>query len=429
MQLEPILDRLLTPNVIYPTIAASLGALVSWTCLRISMLAGRVRADADASDRETESRDLRRTISLLQNENKNLSTFLMTMPELARQLNSSIEKRKLPELLVAFIEQLFEAEQILIFLTANDRRNLMLAGGKGLPAHLHVPEIIPIGRGRIGWVAEHQITMDENDFTQKARAMHPELTGPVHPRFRSELCAPMVSKDRTLGVISLGGLLRRPKNEKNMLKMVADLGSIAIQNTLLFTQIQMSANHDGLTEIANKRHFMARLADELLRAEKEQKTLSLFLFDIDHFKIYNDTNGHLAGDEALKITGRLLTETIRQDDMPARYGGEEFAVLLPGTDKQGAMTAAEKIRKAIESCPFPNESSQPLGKVTISGGVATFPFDARSTADLIRCADQALYEGKRAGRNRVVAHQTKYFSGDQTDIALDARVISGSQSG
>jgi diguanylate cyclase (GGDEF)-like protein len=139
------------------------------------------------------------------------------------------------------------------------------------------------------------------------------------------------------------------------------------------------------------------------------------MFDIDHFKTYNDTNGHVAGDEALKITGRIVDETIRQDDVAARYGGEEFVIMLPNTDKQGAFIAAEKIRKAIESFQYPHEESQPGGRLTISGGVATFPYDARSTQDLIRCADQGLYKGKREGRNRIGVYEPKYLS-DETDL-------------
>jgi diguanylate cyclase (GGDEF)-like protein len=242
-----------------------------------------------------------------------------------------------------------------------------------------------------------------------------ELDAEVHPRFKTELCAPMVSKDQTLGVISLGGLLRRPKNEKNMLKMVADLGSIAIQNTLLFGQIQAMANSDGLTGLSNKRHFVARLAEEIIKAEKEQKCLSVFIFDIDHFKTYNDTNGHLAGDEALKATGRLLNESIRQDDLAARYGGEEFIVLLPNTDKQGAVAAAEKIRKVIEAYQYSHQQSQPGGTLTISGGVATFPYDATNMQDLIRCADQGLYQGKHAGRNQIGVYEPKYLSDESSE--------------
>jgi len=400
------------PAYYYAGLAGLVGCLAGWALSRlISVLGSRRAATAEAEEKErnTEVRDLRKTVYLLQNENTKLSTFLMTLPDLARQLNSHLEKRKIPQLLTSFIEYLFEAEQILIFLTTADGKHLQLSSAKGLKDCAR-PEVIPFGKGRIGWVAWHQITMDESDFAQKSRVAKSELSSAAEARYRTELCAPMVSDNQTLGVISIGGLLRRPKNEKNMLKMVADLGSIAIQNTTLFSVIQASADTDGLTGLANKRHFMERLNLEIVKAGKEQKVMSLFIFDIDHFKTYNDTNGHLAGDEALKITGRLLAQSVRQEDLAARYGGEEFVVLLPDTDKTGAGAAAEKVRRAIEEHAYPKEQSQPNGRVTISGGVATFPYDATSTADLIRCADRALYSGKHAGRNKVCLYEPTYFS-------------------
>ena len=392
-------ESLANPLLLWPAAAGVGGLLAGWLTGRFI---GRGAQDpAHQISADEQARDLRKSITLLQSENRSLSTFLMTMPDLARQLNVNAEKRRIPQILTAFIEQLFEVEQVLVYLTGIDGRTLTLAGGKGLPEPGRGHEMIPFGHGRIGLVAESQITMDEADFKSRGK----EATSGSVVVVRSELAAPMVSKDTVLGVISLSGLLRRPKNEKNMLKMVADLGSISMHNLSMFSQIQQSANMDGMTQLANKRHFMVRLGEEIHKAEKERRSLSLFLFDIDHFKSYNDANGHLAGDEALKLTGRLLRQMVRSDDLPARYGGEEFAVILPNTDKAGALSLAQKIRKAVESSEYPHEKSQPLGKVTISGGVSTCPEDGQGTADLIRCADQALYQCKRAGRNRVHAFQ------------------------
>jgi diguanylate cyclase (GGDEF)-like protein len=233
----------------------------------------------------------------------------------------------------------------------------------------------------------------------------------------------MMHDDRTLGVIALVGLKRRPKNEKPMLKMVADLGSIALNNAVMFRQINALANSDGLTRLTNKRHFLLRLGEELFKAEKTNQPLSIFIFDIDHFKNYNDGNGHLAGDEALKITARLFKESTREDDITARYGGEEFIVVLPNTSKEGAFRAAEKIRMAIENFPYPSAKSQPMGRVTISGGVSTFPKDGRNSSELISAADQALYQAKNAGRNQVLRHQTHYFSEEEDSFFVERQEI------
>jgi len=128
----------------------------------------------------------------------------------------------------------------------------------------------------------------------------------------------------------------------------------------------------------------------------------VFIFDIDHFKKYNDTNGHLAGDEILKGVSQVLRENLRPCDVACRYGGEEFIVAMPGARGNEGLAAAERIRAAIESTKFPRAETQPGGRITISGGVAQFPVDGTIGNDLILHADQALYQAKAAGRNRLV---------------------------
>jgi diguanylate cyclase (GGDEF)-like protein len=184
--------------------------------------------------------------------------------------------------------------------------------------------------------------------------------------------------------------------------MVADLSGLAIVQVEKLKAIQDTANIDGLTGVFNKRHFQERISSEIRRAERDGNGLSLLLLDIDHFKNYNDTNGHVAGDEVLKKMGQILKTSVREDDVVARYGGEEFVVLYPGASKALAYRLAQGLRRAVESQHFPGGERQPLGAVTISGGVATFPLDAPSEVELIRAADQALYQAKKAGRNRII---------------------------
>lgn len=382
------------------------------------------RRDAEASSENLLDEDMRKSVWILQNENKNLSTFLMLLPDLARELNSEPDKRKVAPLLCRMIEQIFDPKQILIFYTSQRNDGLILVEEKGLSSAADRRQIIPFGEGRVGWVASHQISMDDGDFQQKARFVKADFDHARHRHFKIELAAPMAHKERALGVITVGGMLRHPKNEKAMLKMVADLGSIALNNQFLFHQMDQMANSDGLTQICNKRFFLTKLADQIHQGEKSHGEFSLFIFDIDHFKHYNDTNGHLAGDEALKLTGRLLRETIREDDVPARYGGEEFIVLLPNTPKKGAAIVAEKIRATIQQYEYPKEKNQPLGDLTISGGVASYPYDGRTTSELISAADEALYRAKRDGRNKVVVHEPKYLS-DSDESAEPALVAEG----
>ena len=170
--------------------------------------------------------------------------------------------------------------------------------------------------------------------------------------------------------------------------------------------LQVLAHTDKLTNIANRLMFDSILEREFKRAQRGDDYLSLILLDVDFFKKFNDRYGHLAGDAVLRSVGRVLSEqVIRAGDLAARYGGEEFVVILPSTDRTGAMAVAERIREAILALEVAHTDSAG-GKVSASFGVATFApgkDPARSPADVINRADQQLYEAKRGGRNRVCA--------------------------
>ncbi len=162
---------------------------------------------------------------------------------------------------------------------------------------------------------------------------------------------------------------------------------------------------DGLTGVANRRHFDQRLRDEWLRAAREGTPLALLLADVDHFKRYNDTYGHQLGDRCLAlVAGALRDHTARSSDLVARYGGEEFAVLLPNTDLAGAAVVGERLRAAIVALAIPHNASSVGPIVSLSLGAATTnPAMAVAETTLIAAADGALYQAKEAGRNRVIS--------------------------
>ncbi|MDB4961838.1 MAG: response regulator/GGDEF domain protein [Myxococcales bacterium] len=166
-------------------------------------------------------------------------------------------------------------------------------------------------------------------------------------------------------------------------------------------QMYDSALRDGLTKIFNKKYFQDRIRTEFAFASRHRTSLSLILFDIDHFKKVNDTRGHLAGDRALAALAQHVGNLVRTEDVFARYGGEEFAVLCRGTDVQNAAVLAERIRSTTEQLVIQfNGETVPI---TISAGVAMIPDPRIRDADeLIVASDEALYEAKRSGRNRVV---------------------------
>ena len=161
------------------------------------------------------------------------------------------------------------------------------------------------------------------------------------------------------------------------------------------------ARRDGLTGLYNHRHFQEILHAELTRAMRYKQYFSVAFLDLDRFKQYNDSNGHQKGDQLLRTLAKVLASCLRESDFLARYGGEEFTIILPSTSRGEALAVAEKIRGRVERYPFKGRETQPNGSVTISIGVATFPEDGKDNASLMEKADQALYEAKDSGRNRV----------------------------
>jgi two-component system cell cycle response regulator len=214
---------------------------------------------------------------------------------------------------------------------------------------------------------------------------------------------PLRAGSEVLGTLVLGA--RRagafPQDTVRQLEVVGLQAGDAILRARLFEQAERLATTDGLTGLTNHRTLQARLDEHLARAARYQKKLSLLLCDIDHFKSVNDTYGHPVGDEVLRGVARTLSREARQTDVVARYGGEEFAVVMPETDEGGALVIAERIREKIAQVVLETEQG-PL-RITMSLGIATFPEEGASKADLVERADACLYHAKRHGRNRSVS--------------------------
>jgi len=168
----------------------------------------------------------------------------------------------------------------------------------------------------------------------------------------------------------------------------------------LFEKTMLSAVTDGLTGLYNHRYFQDRLEEEIERTKRYGASLSLLMIDVDDFKVYNDANGHIAGDILLVELSKIMLQAFRKVDAVSRYGGEEFAIILPSTKKKGAMTIAGRICQRVASSHFPNQKVMPEGKITLSIGVVTFPEDGLDKMNLIDRADKLLYKAKKMGKNQ-----------------------------
>jgi diguanylate cyclase (GGDEF)-like protein len=169
-----------------------------------------------------------------------------------------------------------------------------------------------------------------------------------------------------------------------------------------YDQIRREVVTDPLTNLYNRRFFEKRAAEEISRSLRHQQPTTLLMLDVDHFKSINDTYGHQTGDKVLQAVANYLKESVRQSDICGRFGGEEFVLLLPNTPGRSAVYLADRLRRGFAEVMFTGLGIPAHVSVTISGGVATCPRDATTLDQLLRRADQALYEAKRAGRNRIV---------------------------
>ncbi|MEW6718915.1 MAG: diguanylate cyclase [Thermodesulfobacteriota bacterium] len=249
------------------------------------------------------------------------------------------------------------------------------------------------------------------DLLKEARRLHPEMESIVLPE------SPTL--DVAVSCIQAGACDYLPGPYADRRKVIAaaeralERGRISrerrveLQNLAQRNEVLLATNHflaeqvkrDGLTGLYNHAYFQEVLARETARAGRYNRTFSLLFADLDHFKRYNDLQGHQAGDKALVLAADIFRRSVRKSDYVARYGGEEFVIMLPETGKDKAQIVAERIRGAIANHPFPGREGQPGGALTISIGISSFPEDGMLPVELIRGADAALYTAKRGGGN------------------------------
>ena len=276
------------------------------------------------------------------------------------------------------------------------------------------------------WEMRHPWAMKEA-YLQKYRQGHPIAVCNVNEQSLSEgeleflgffqitaeLTVPLLEDKKLWGLLSAQS--KQPRmwqpEERRLLETLGRLVSAAVQRDRLHhrltranQKLQRFAYLDGLTQVANRRRFEQFLNHEWRRLMREQSTLALIMVDIDHFKAFNDIYGHQTGDECLRRVAAILRTAVqRPADMVARYGGEEFAVVLPNTKVEGAETVAEKIRAHMHKQKIPHRGSPVSQFVTMSLGVAVMsPHPLKSPDDLVKIADDALYQAKEGGRDRVV---------------------------
>lgn len=222
---------------------------------------------------------------------------------------------------------------------------------------------------------------------------------------------PLRGKDHVIGVLLVDNVSTRKsitEADLRSLLMLANHAGLAVENAKTFSEVVMTSQQDYLTKLWNHGHFQKLLDDSIAEAKAIKKPLSVLVFDVDNFKEYNDQYGHQAGDRALEELSNIAKSMMRRNDSLARYGGEEFAAVLPSTTKSEASKLAERLRITIQNETA--KSDRTLKAITVSIGVASFPEDAEDKEKLIYCADGALYEAKRSGKNQMKPYKKPFLT-------------------
>jgi diguanylate cyclase (GGDEF)-like protein len=319
---------------------------------------------------------------------------LEALATLARRLEEEQEPAAIADALVATLVDSFGFERALVLATRGDEPLVELAAhGCGHAGDLGAPHIAATS------VVTHAMETRERQLVRGIDPSADAWLAQRLPKTNNVVVVPLSAEGRAIGAVLLevgNGRTRVERRVVGMVERFTSQGALALRNAFLLEEVRRMASTDGLTGLANRQTFDERLTQELSRAGREQSDVALVMLDVDHFKRLNDTFGHQTGDDVLRRVAKVLRDSARTYDLAARYGGEEFALILPQTTLEDAVLVADRLREAI-AATFVEPP------VTISAGVATFPFGGSDSSSLIAAADAALYESKSGGRNRVTA--------------------------
>ncbi len=241
-------------------------------------------------------------------------------------------------------------------------------------------------------------SIDENDIAQKTLFNYFQM--------QAFAIIPLLNQGNQIGVLIIDNIVNNhaiTDDDIDSVIPLANQAAIAIEQANLYAQIETMALNDNLTGLLNQRSFETYSTKYFVDANESLEPLSIIIFDIDSFKHYNDTNGHLLGNQVLTQLSKIVKDSVREQDLAFRFGGEEFVVILPNTTEEKAVLVGERIRTNIELAIFPNEETQPKGTLTVSVGVAsTEHAEFENISELIEAADNALYLAKGSGKNVVM---------------------------
>nr|MBF0223777.1 GGDEF domain-containing protein [Desulfobulbaceae bacterium] len=277
---------------------------------------------------------------------------------------------------------------------------LEVKAGVGLSSDFMNQEPLALGEGIIGKVVVTGNSYKCSNVREDQDCCNKDLA--AHEGINAILSVPLKNRDKSIGSLSVYRHSPQEFSDAELLVMsiFAAQAVEAVEKTEQLEHLKREATYDSLTGIYNRRFLLARIDEELKRAERHQRQMSITFIDLDDFKKFNDCHGHLLGDKLLKDISSLFKEELRQNDFLGRIGGEEFIIVTPETDKNGAMTISRKLLDRIRRYEFLGREGRLMG-ISFSAGIASFPDDGRTVEELIRIADETMYQVKTDGKNGV----------------------------
>ncbi|HEY1866128.1 MAG TPA: sensor domain-containing diguanylate cyclase [Candidatus Acidoferrales bacterium] len=327
--------------------------------------------------------------------------------ELGKALTSSLQLDQVLRTIMEKIDEFLHPDTWSMLLVDEVKQELYFELAIGKNAHTLKDVRIKMGQGIAGWVAENQEAVIVPDVSQDTR-----FFGRVDEKTKMEthsiVAVPVRFRDHCLGVIELVNCIGvEGFNDRDLalLEALADFAAIALENARHVARIHELTITDDCTSLYNARHLNFILETEIYRSQRYGYEFSLVFLDLDHFKAVNDTHGHLSGSKLLAEIGNVVRENCRLIDYAFRYGGDEFVILLPQTSKENACHVARRLHRLIRETPWLTSEGLDV-HITTSAGVASFPTDAKTKAELLHLADEAMYLVKNTTRDSVAVAQS-----------------------
>jgi diguanylate cyclase (GGDEF)-like protein len=384
----------------------------------VSSLSARARREAKEAERrtsaylkkirrleqhsETIERDARHQQEEFEQDLLKYSSLVYLLEESAQKLYSNLEVDRLFQSLFRVLEECFGSTCASVYLKDASSGAYLLAHASGgdaagdsqIPMMLQPSDLVvktlETTRQAVPWNEEPYAT---------ELAANERLTPAV-------ISGPLLDKGEPMGIVNVHRVDRAAAPDPRLMAIVANIASIALANARLFGEVQWMAERDPLTRLYNRRAFHDQLASMIDRAGQRSEPFALLMLDIDHFKAFNDTYGHQAGDAVLEWFAKHCQEVVGSENLVFRYGGEEFTILMPHTDADAGTKMADAIRSHVEQTAFRFGDADL--KVTLSCGVAAFPDHGDDGDELVRKADRAMYRAKAGGRNLVAVTEANH---------------------